>query len=390
MKPEDMKMADIEARRAEITARRAEIDTEAPNAEGDALDALEAEVRSLNDEETALEERAAAILKAAEERAAKVAEVISTGKESRKITTEEVKTMEVRNTDEYKAAFNKAVVNGDDREARALLSNNATNGAIPVPSYIGDRIRTAWENDQIMGRVKRTYLRGNVQVGFEDTATGAAVHDEGDETGPAEEEITMGVVDLTAKSVKKWITVSDEALDLNETTADYIYDEVTYRIVKAAAGLAVTAIKNAPDAAGNGAPAAAKVTAAPGLSTVAQGIAALSGEAVNPVVIINKLTWGDFKAAQAAGGYNYDPFEGCEVLFTDALKAYSAASSGEVWGLVGDLAVGVQANFPNGDEVTVKRDDLSLAELDLVKFVGREFVGIGYVAPFAFAKLAKA
>ena len=98
MNIEEMKMADVEARLAEITTRRAEIDAELQTAEAEALDALEEEVRGLNDEEEELEKRAAAIQHAAEERAAQVRDVINTGKESRKITTEEKETMEVRNT----------------------------------------------------------------------------------------------------------------------------------------------------------------------------------------------------------------------------------------------------------------------------------------------------
>ena len=48
---------------------------------------------------------------------------------------------------------------------------------------------------------------------------------------------------------------------------------------------------------------------------------------------------------------------------------------------------GAQANFPNGDEVSLKYDDLSLAESDLVKIVGREYVALGIVADHAFCKV---
>jgi hypothetical protein len=34
-------------------------------------------------------------------------------------------------------------------------------------------------------------------------------------------------------------------------------------------------------------------------------------------------------------------------------------------------------------------DELSLAEKDLVKIVGRQYVGMGVVAPKAFVKIAK-
>ena len=390
MNIEEMKMADVEARLAEITTRRAEIDAELQTAEAEALDALEEEVRGLNDEEEELEKRAAAIQHAAEERAAQVREVINTGKESRKITTtEEKNTMEVRNTPEYKKAFAKYILTGDDSECRALLSVNATSGGqVPVPDYVGEKIRTAWENDEIMGRVNKSYLKGNVKIGFEASATGAVVHVEGTDA-PDEQTVTMGIVDLTAQSVKKWITVSTEAIDQNEDVVDYVYDELTYHIVKAAAAILIGKIKALPAASTDEAPAAAKITTAPTLTAVANGIANLSDAASDPVIIMNKLTYADFKAAQAAGGFNYDPFEGRPVLFCNTLKAYSAAAAGEVYGIVGDLRVGAQANFPAGDDVKIIRDDYSLAEQDLVKFVGRQLVGIGAVAPFAFALLAK-
>ena len=47
-------------------------------------------------------------------------------------------------------------------------------------------------------------------------------------------------------------------------------------------------------------------------------------------------------------------------------------------------------NFPNGQEISFKYDDLSLAEADLVKIVGREYVAHDVVAPKAFVRINKA
>lgn len=386
MKVEEMKLADIAARRDEIAARRDEIDTELVTAEADKYGELEEEVRALNKEEDEMDAREKAIREEAEQRAAVIADVISTGKESRKINNEE-EHMETRNTPEYRKAFAKFIASGDDRECRALLTTNG-GGTVPVPDYLAEKIRTAWGNDDIMGRVNRTYLKGNVKVGFEVSATGAAIHVEGGE-GPAEQETELGIVDLTAQSIKKWITVSTEALDQNDEIADYVYDELAYHIVKKAAAVLIGVIAALPQASTSSAPAAAIVTTTPDLNAVAQAIANLSDEAADPVVIINKLTYANFKAAQAAAGYNYDPFEGRPVVFSSALDSYDDAADEAVWGIVGDLRVGAQANFPAGDDVKIIRDDYSLAEHDLVKFVGRQLVGLGAVAPFAFALLAK-
>lgn len=388
MEINEMMLDDIKARRAEIVERRQAIDSLLDTSDMETVKALGAEASDLNAEEERLQERESVIMKEAEERAAHISDVIRTGTKSRKKPMEE-NTMETRNTPEYIQAYAKYLASGDASECRALLTTNATNGTVAVPDLVAERIRTAWENDEIMARVNKTYLKGNVKVGFEVSSSDAAVHVEG-AAAPSEEALVLGIVDLTPQSVKKWITVSDEAIDMSETFVDYIYDELAYRIVKAAVAILITNIAGLPAASTATKPAAAKVTTAPTLGAVAQGIANLSDEASEPVVIINKLTYGDFKTAQAAAGYAYDPFEGRPVLFTSALPAYSAASAGAVWGIVGDLGVGAQANFPAGDEVDIKRDDLSLAEKDMVKFVGRQYVGIGAVAPNAFTLLAKA
>ena len=94
------------------------------------------------------------------------------------------------------------------------------------------------------------------------------------------------------------------------------------------------------------------------------------------------------KAAAYSASYGIDPFEGLPVYFDNTLPAYTAGgTTGSTWMIVGDFGVGAQANFPNGDEITIKFDDLSLAESDLVKIVGREYVGLGVVADHAFTKV---
>ena len=70
---------------------------------------------------------------------------------------------------------------------------------------------------------------------------------------------------------------------------------------------------------------------------------------------MNKLTWADFKSITTGDGYPLqDPFAGLVVLFNNSLKAYSAAAEGEVYAIVGDLASGFRANFPNGEEIKIK------------------------------------
>ena len=41
----------------------------------------------------------------------------------------------------------------------------------------------------------------------------------------------------------------------------------------------------------------------------------------------------------------------------------------------------------DGDEIEIKMDEISKMEYDLVRILGREFVGIGVVGPNAFCKI---
>ena len=137
---------------------------------------------------------------------------------------------EIRASKKYLDAWVRGVKKGDDAECRALLSTNVTGGTVPVPTYVEGRIRTAWERLGLMARVTRTYVRGNLQIGFEISSTAAAVHTEG-AAAPAEEALVLGSVVLTPVSIKKWIRVSDEAMDLGgEEFADYNVDELTDRL----------------------------------------------------------------------------------------------------------------------------------------------------------------
>ena len=103
---------------------------------------------------------------------------------------------------------------------------------------------------------------------------------------------------------------------------------------------------------------------------------------------MNKKTWPKFKAAYAAANFAVDPMEGLRVFYDNTLPEYTTTgTAGSAWCIVGDFGVGAQANFPNGDEITIKYDDLTLAERDLVKLVGREFIALGAVADHAFTKI---
>lgn len=374
----------------QLEARRAAIVTEM-DADGADLDALEKEARGIKEE---LEKR-----KAAEQQKANIRSAVAAGAgtvitsapqaEPHRATLEEV-----RSSQAYIEAYANYIKTGRDDECRSVISQNAPDnvtgsGPVPVPTFIEAGIRTAWENDPIMSRVRRTFVRGNLKVAFELSADPAVVHEEGTEH-PTEETLELGMVELIPKNIKKWITITDEAMAMGgEAFLRYIYDEITYQIVRKAAALGIADIVAAPAASDADSIGVPVVSGAPSITVIPTAAANLSDQASNVVVIMNRLTEVDFLSAQAQGNFSIDPFAGLPRLYTSALKAYSAASSGETYAIVGDLRA-LQFNFPEGDGIVLKYDDLSLAEDDLVKIVGRQYAGHGVTEPGRLVKVAKA
>ena len=378
---ENIKEMDLE----QVEARMAEV-KEMLHADDADLDALESEINELTT-------RKATILADIETRKAEITEVIEQAKEIAPIEErrQNMENIEVRNTKEYINAYAQYIKTGDDKACRGLLSENATGGTVAVPELVYDIVKNAWEKEGIMSLVKKTYIRGNLKIGFEISSTGATVHTESTNSAVSEETLVLGIVNLVPASIKKWISVSDEALDLaGEAFLRYIYDELTYQIAKKAADELVAKIKACPTQSTTTCPSVPVLSADVSVSTIAQAIAKLSDQAANPVIIMNKSTWGSFKAVEYAASYAVDPFENLPVLFNNSLTAYTAATTGICYAIVGDLGEGAIANFPNGEEINIKLDDLSKAEYDLVRIIGREFVALGVVAPDAFVQIKKA
>lgn len=303
---------------------------------------------------------------------------------------------EIRSSKKYIDAYVDYIKGKNDgTECRALLTENAdttglsnVSGPVPVPTYIEDRIQVAWENDQIMSRVSKTYLKGILKVGVEMSATAAVVHAEGDEA-PDEEQLILAVVQLVPETIKKWITVSTEVMDLNgEAFLDYLYDEIEYQIVKAAAAIALGKI-DAAGTSGTSAPIVAEATiTAPALSDIISGIGSLSGDARDIVFIANRGTIAAYQALGMGANYAVDVFGGATVIPTDLVPSFANASEDDVFAYVGDLSA-IRANYPNGDEVKFVFDEYSLAEQDLVKIVGRQMAGIGLIRSGAFTRFVK-
>lgn len=366
----------------ECEARRKEI-AEEMNAEGADLEALNLEADALN-------ERRKALIEAEEQRKALANSVANTNDvttvEERK-EEKKMENIEVRNTEAYINAFADYIKTENDAECRALLTENVS-GDVPVPEFVYDIVKTAWNREGIMSRVRKSYIKGNLKVGFEISADPAEVHTEGG-NAVTEEDLTLGVVTLVPASIKKWISVSDEVVDLRgEAFLRYIYDELTYQIAKKSADALVGLIVSAPTTSTSTAPSATQISvSAIDMATVATAIGTLSDEADNLTIIMNKSTWSAFKAVQYANGFNADPFEGRDVVFNNTLPAISDAQSGDTVVIVGDLDHGALANFPNGEGIAFKFDDKTDMAKDLVRILGRQYVALGVVAPDAFARV---
>ena len=352
----------------ELEKRSAEIAEETADADSEKLEELNAELDNIEERKKALN------IEIEERKNAAEAVANGAGKEIEERKEDKMTIKEVRNSKEYIDAYAKYVRTGKDTECRSLLSTNADAASeypvVPAPDFVESRIRAAWENDKIFSRVTKTFVAGNLKVGFEASSTGAAIHEEGADA-PDEETLLLGIVTMVPQMLKKWITVSDEVLALgSEEFLNYVYDEIAYKIVELAADTVIEKIQSAPAVAFGTHVAVPVVADEVSASTILDAIALLGDSATNPVFIANGQTIAAIKKAALTAPYAYDPFAGLEVIQKTGMEG----------AIVGDLS-GVQANLPEGDGVKFKFDDLSLAERDLVKIVGRLYAAIEVVGP---------
>lgn len=380
----------------EIAVRKAEIKTILESDEDVNLDEIKAELDSLEAEEKSINEAVELEQRKADEEAEERKKIAEQMEERKPLDVEEIEikekkmeNIEIRNTPEYINAYAEYVKTGKDDECRALLTENVS-GSVPVPEFVYDIVKTAWERDGIMALVRKSYLKGNLKVGFEISGDDAIIHTEGGEA-ITPENLILGTIELVAKSYKKAVQLSDEVYDLRGADfLNYIYDEITYRIAKKCADQLLAQIEACGTVSTSTMVSVPVLSASSiGMGTVASAMAKLSDEAENPVVIMNKATWGAFKSVQYANSFNADPFENLPVVFNNSMETYDAATTGVTYAIVGDLGHGALANFPNGAEIEFKFDDLTLKKQDLIEVMGRRFVALGIIAPDSFVKIQK-
>lgn len=356
----ELDMAALEERAGAIAEETREADLET-------LDALGAELDMI-------EERKKEIIAAAEEKRAAMLDVLEGAGEPIEEEKEErnMEKIEVRATPEYLNAWIADKKGTATAEQRALLTENATPaGTVAVPVYVEEGIRTAWESNDFLRRVRRTYYPGNLKIGYEVSASDAHNHAEGGQA-VTEEELVLGSVTLIPGMVKKWVSYSDEAGDLRPDFGQYIVDELTDKIIKGV-------IKNGVDA--MEASSLTKTVQGQEALTIAEIITAegqLSGDAA-PVIVTTRQNAAALKLSALEASYAIDPFDGLEVVYVNALPE-------DVLAFVADLSA-VHVNFPNGDEVRIKFDDVTEAAGDMVKVYGRLYAAIDVVAPAKVVKI---
>ena len=339
-------------------------------------------VEERNEELGEIEERKLELKKEVEKRKEAIEKVIEGEGTEIPVVLEERKmtNKEIRNSKEYIDAFAKYIKTGKDAECRALLTENVDGGVIPVPSIVEGRIRQAWENDEVFSRVTKTFIRGNLRVGFEVSATDAGIHVEGSGKSVNEEELVLGIVSLVPETIKKWITFSTEVMAMgSEEFLSYIYDELTYKIIQKAADIVIDKIMDAPATSTDEKVGVAHIDGDVSAETIIDAIAALGNNARNLVLVASGTTVAAVKKAALSASYAFDPFQGLTVIAREGVEG----------AIVGDLG-GVQANLPEGEAVRFVFDEFSLAEEDLIKLVGRLYAAIEVVGPKMLAVIGSA
>ena len=383
-----MTSEEIITRMGEIEQRAAEIEANLENPEAD-LDALNEEARQLVTEKAQLEEQLNE-LRTEAEKAEEMRNAVAEGAGEIKENYQEEKKMtdlEMRGSAEYCEAYKKYIITGDDKECRALLTTNVS-GDVPIPQLVEEIIKHAWEANTFLSHVTKTAFRGILKVPFEKSADPAYVHTEGT-TGLTEEDLQLGIVTLTPNNIKKWIKVSDEAIAMGgEAFVRYIYEELAQRIMEKLVSELVAKANAAPTSPSDSAIVVPKITEAPSSTLVQDAADRTSEEATDICVVLNPLSIKEFRSAQAAGYFNIDPFAGVTLVKCSALPAYSSADANAMYGIVGDLKA-FQVNYPEGEGIVTKWDDLTYAEDDIVKVVARQYAGYGITAPGRLVRLCK-
>lgn len=363
-----MELRDIDNRLAEIRA----LDLGAMDDQAE-VEKLTAEVSELNEQRAALIEQ-----RKAEEAAVIASTVEPTETHENREAKPIMENTITRNSPEYINAYAEYIKTGDDKEVRSLLTENVS-GTVAVPEVVANIVRTAWERNEIWNRIPKSYLKGNYKIQFEISGDLAVTHLEGD-VAIDEEELILGIAELKPAYTKKYVMISDEAMSLTgEAFLNYIYDEITYRIISAMVKEILDGISTTTSTPSSSLPAVAHIQGAASVSDIINAEGLLQGDLSDVVVITSRSAYATYRALQLSSSFAYDVFDGLPVLFTDQLPSGVRA-------IVGSIADGLHANLPNGGNVEFKIDDTSIAvtSKDMVAVLGRLYAAFGLVRNMAF------
>lgn len=369
MTKEEIMVLDTEA----LEERAEAIVVETADADKEALEELNAEL-------DAIAERREVIAAEIETRKKAEAAIIKgEGEviEERKEETPIMSNMEIRNTPEYIDAFAKYVRTGNDKECRSLLTENAS-GTIPVPEFVAGIVAEKLKESKLLAKVRKMYAAGNVKVGFEINAPEAAGHEEGGEAID-EEALSLGICTLVPFTLKKWVGVSDEALDTMDSTGylQYIYEEIARGIVHREESTFFQFILSAPTTATATLAAVGELTVTtPALTDFVDARALLGAGAENLTIAISPTDYATYRGLQMSANYGVDPFDGLEVIVSEYAQVP----------VIGDFS-GFMVNYPKGETPQIKYDDTTLMTSDIVRILGRLPVGMGIVGNKYFARL---
>lgn len=323
-----------------------------------------------------------------EERMSLMGNVSTETVEARKSTVVEQKG-NFADTKEYKSALEHAYKTGDNTLLRSLLVTDPAaheqEGVMPIPTIMQREIEVAWEEfGNLVERCNVVGIRGILAVPVEVSATDAVWHDE--RSGRVEsEDITFGQLLLNPKFIKKVVELTDEVVLLcGDEFLRYIAREMTYRILL----LLNRAIVARTDANGKGVigivgNANAHTQAAELTFNTPNVAMATLRTWDNICIVLNKATFFNnvLGMTDSTGRPIYQVmldntnkpryfYAGLPVVFTDALKAYDAASENEAYMIVGNFK-GYKLNLPYGRQPQLTYDTITRADEDVEVVVGK-------------------
>lgn len=389
----------IEKRRAEIAARKAEIRkllTDDKNAD---IDALEKELRELNEEDAGLEKRQA------------IERMLNSGSATGNPIENPVaaRSLPVEDTEKlYRSAWlktlqGKSLTDDEKRVYEQRAYSTAANSALPIiPETTANQIiKKMYEVAPILQRCKIFHVPGNFKFAIEGTNDEAALHTENAAITAASD--SLGSVSLTGYEIVKLVKASracsEMALSAFESyIVEVIAEAVARRIEKYIftgtgtnqPGGVKTAGKGASGAYADGTD---QITVGKTASLTEENVIALygllgDGYERNAVWCMNKATFfSDFfplmnksknNVIEFANGKYY--IMGAEVYFTGSLAAHEA--------YLGDFSY-IIGNY--SQDITVVRSEHSGLATNSIDYLGACVFDSKPVAGFgAFVHLAKA